>query len=276
MTGLASWEMLGSSKVFNISLKCFILGNAYETSGYGDRVQKAVRKQINLGLAQLEERLAGNESTVQKVEPVTRQKMEDIPPQIGQPPDHDPPNVARYPPHINGGSAPGYGRANEYHSGQITQAAGGGPAPGQYAYPQQQQRPEFNNIASTAYPLQGTSRTHDQGLAAVAPNYNQVVHQGINGAMDGVYVSNSNTYSSADVYGADNNSWYQYPQPMPSGVGHQDYQPASALLQLGRQPEHATNGNLHGMQDGYDASAVNAGTLEWPTLILDPPPGGLP
>jgi len=70
-------------------------------------------------------------------------------------------------------------------------------------------------------------------------------------------------------YGPDSQSWIQYTQTIPSV----DYNPASALLQLGGRTEQVVRGSEGRRSDAggaYDTSAMSGGAGQmWPFNIVD-------
>ena len=70
----------------------------------------------------------------------------------------------------------------------------------------------------------------------------------------------------------DSSSWIQYTQTIPSDIVPQDYQPASALLQLGGRTA-AVSGEMAGM--GLETTSMSGGAGHmWPLGLFDPNAAG--
>lgn len=95
-------------------------------------------------------------------------------------------------------------------------------------------------------------------------------------ALQPMFDSPSHQFAPAHSYGPDSESWMQYTQTIPNGIVQSDYQPASALLQLGgRADPHLQGGPMAMGGEGYDTGTMNqAPGVMWSLNTMDthPPP----
>ena len=109
---------------------------------------------------------------------------------------------------------------------------------------------------------------------ALSSSYQSQTNPTVSGSMTGIYAPTASSYQYSNTYGPDSQSWFQYTQSIPSGIGPQDYNPARALLQLGGGTDPTIDRIDVRRADaagGYDASAMNAGAGQqmWPYNLVD-------
>jgi hypothetical protein len=114
--------------------------------------------------------------------------------------------------------------------------------------------------------------TYPVNLAAeeLAPAYQHRAHAGSSSSMQAMYVPANPGYHHVNTYGPDSQSWYQYTQTIPTGVGRQDYHPATALLQLGGRSDAVIGGGVVAADgaENADMEAGGGGGQLWP-LTMD-------
>jgi hypothetical protein len=144
----------------------------------------------------------------------------------------------------------------------------------QYSYSQQPHQPVSSNYVGAhgyapTYPM--NIPTQPMG-AEYSPHGPPAPAPGLQPMFD----SAAHQFASAHPYGADSDSWLQYTQTIPNGIVSSDYQPASALLQLGGRSDPGLSGQPMPMGgDSYDAGAMNQPpNVMWSLNTMDthPPP----
>ena len=253
--------------------------------GTGRRLQNAVREQIETGLAQLEQHLA--DRSISAESPATRPSVvrRDIDTNqsqaivdrvaVVQQDVYHPTNG--YSPYSGMGQANGYARATGLVSSTAsTNIANLYPIMTSYDYPEPSSTPFPASITTTAT---FTASPYPIALAAQAlsSNYHSLINNRISDSVSGIYAPPTSTYTDSNSYGADSQSWLQYTQTIPSSIRPQDYNPASALLQLGGHTDQ--NGSIIGSSSdgaiGCDTSAMSGGAGQmWPFGIVDQGRGG--
>jgi len=138
--------------------------------------------------------------------------------------------------------------------------------------------PEPSNAhypASAAIPSSYAASPYPIALAtqALSSSYQSQMNPAVSGAMSGIYAPTASNYHYSTNYGPDSQSWLQYTQSIPSGIGPQDYNPAKALLELGGGTDQNVNRIDVRRADvaGYDANALSggAGHQMWPYNLVD-------
>lgn len=114
---------------------------------------------------------------------------------------------------------------------------------------------------------------------ALSSSYQSQINPAVSGSIVGVYAPTAGNYQYSNDYGPDSQSWLQYTQSIPSGIGPQDYNPARALLQLGGGTDQTVNRidvRRADVAAGYDASVMSAGAGQqmWPYNLVDQNPNG--
>ena len=131
----------------------------------------------------------------------------------------------------------------------------------------------FGNPISAAYSTQAVA-LGDHGAQVPYEGHHVPTVQDVDGNIYlGHDASNGHgAYAEGNVYEGDNLSWYQYTQTITSGIGPQDYQPATALLQLGGHAENNESFNrLAAPNRTFDSENVTVPVGQaWPLIILDP------
>ena len=169
---------------------------------------------------------------------------------------------------------PGYDRNSEFNPGMMVTTSQTLPI-GHFNF-NHAGRDSFENSMGAAYPNPpAIALGNPTGHVSYEDHHVHVpAAQDVNGNM---YISNDapsdHGYTEGSVYGGESLSWHQYTQTIATGIGPHDYQPATALMQLGGHTEG--NESFHGMAangafDGENV-AVSIGQA-WPLIILDPQP----
>ncbi|MCJ1288144.1 hypothetical protein MMC26_007499 [Xylographa opegraphella] len=245
-----------------------IMGDIGGLLGTGRRLLNAVGEQIGTGLAQLNQHLEDKKippnSPGPKVKLVphddscierrSNPKHATIAQQTGYQ------STIGYSPYAGVGHTSAFGRAAELAS---SMASYNYPEPSGAQFPIS--TPDTATYASSPYPIALAAQ-------ALSSSYHSHIHSGISHAASGMYAPSTSTYTDGNSNGADSQSWFQYTQTIPSNIGPQDYNPASALLQLGGRTDQNTNlvGPTGDVALGYDTSGMSGGAGQmWPFGIVD-------
>ena len=182
-----------------------------------------------------------------------------------------------YSPYAGVGHTSGFGRAVQLASSTTNgNSVDICPAMAGYNYPEP---------SSAQYPISATDTATYPGspypvaLAAhaLSSNYHPQIQNGISDPVSGIYTPTTSTYPDSNSHGADSQSWFQYTQTIASNIGPQDYNPASALLQLGGRTDQNTNmvGSEGDVTLSYDTSGMSGGAGQmWPFGVVDQGRGG--
>ncbi|MCJ1395621.1 hypothetical protein MMC18_008507 [Xylographa bjoerkii] len=262
-----------------------IMGDIGGLLGTGRRLQNAVREQIETGLAQLEQHLAVKSISAKppksKLEVLRHdnghnesQAVPDHTTMVQQDVYH---STNGYDPYAGVGQASGYGRA----TGHVSSRAHGNtvnayPAMASFNYPEPSNA-QFSTSTSDTTTYAISPYPIALAAQALSSNYHSQINNGISDPVSEIYTPTTSTYTNSNPYGADSQSWFQYTQTIPSNIGIQDYNPASALLQLGGRTDQ--NANMIGpggeVAVGYDTSGMSGGAGQmWPFGVVDQGRGG--
>ena len=138
-----------------------------------------------------------------------------------------------------------------------------------YPYPETSGTNFGTNSGMTA--PYGSSPYH-VGLAnqALSSSYQSQSHPGVSVSVVEMYAPPIPGYNSVNNYSTDTASWFPYSQTIPPNVGPQDYNPASALLQLGGRTDQSIGMNPAEVPEGFDTSGMSGGAGQmWPMGVLD-------
>ncbi|MCJ1321321.1 hypothetical protein MMC15_006665 [Xylographa vitiligo] len=262
-----------------------IMGDIGGLLGTGRRLLNAVREQIETGLAQLKQHIADRK--ILPKSPVPRPKLvphdniridgRNVPNNVKVTQQNVYHSTNDYSPYAGVGHTSGFGRAVQLASSTTNgNSVDICPAMAGYNYPEP---------SSAQYPISATDTATYPGspypvaLAAhaLSSNYHPQIQNGISDPVSGIYTPTTSTYPDSNSHGADSQSWFQYTQTIASNIGPQDYNPASALLQLGGRTDQNTNmvGSEGDVTLSYDTSGMSGGAGQmWPFGVVDQGRGG--
>ena len=141
----------------------------------------------------------------------------------------------------------------------------------QYPYPEPSGT-HFSTDSNMTGPYGSSQYPVNLASQALSSSYQHQAQQGVSGVLAAMYAPPIPGYHSVNNYGTDSGSWLQYPQTMPNNIGPHDYNPASALLQLGGRGGTAIGGEMNAadVAGGFDTSGMSGGAGQmWPMGVLD-------
>lgn len=139
-----------------------------------------------------------------------------------------------------------------------------------YNYPEPSHSQYPTPINSTASFSQ-TPYSMSLAAQALSSDYHSQLSHGAPENRSGMYTPSTSNFSNS-AYGPDSHSWFQYTQTIPNSIGPQDYNPASALLQLGGRTDQILNAASAAGEASafYDTSAMSGGAGQmWPLGLGD-------
>lgn len=270
--------LLGESQLFLTDTKLT------ELRGSGLRLKQTIGRQIEEGMAQLDQHLkqktnakAGailvkQETSQSRKESVTSHSTQRQPAARKSSISNNE-GYNRVP---SDSPATVYGHDNEFIPNQATSSSRELPM-AQYGYNNAAQVP-FENSLATVYSNAQAMTMGNQILGSTqqAPYADHSAQHPSIGGVNGMYIAdgtnNNSAYPDMQVYGGEDLSWYQYTKIIgASGMEPQDYQPATALLQLGGRPEDDGSYQSMAANGAFNAGNLNvAPSQAWPYMILEP------
>lgn len=250
--------------------------------GTGLRFQNAIREQINIGLGQLEQQVSAKTTISPPPKPKNDSNISDNgdvrASQVGLIQRDNFQDANGYGSYGEPSQLNGYERSNglvppatDDHAHAQAQNVYSSMAA--YAYPEPSNAPY---PASSAIPSSYATSPYPIALAtqALSSSYQSQINPAVSSSMTGVYAPTAGNYQYSNNYGPDSQSWFQYTQTIPSGIGPQDYNPARALLQLGGGTDQTANRidvRRPDVAGGYNGSAMSggAGAQMWPYNLVD-------